>query len=242
MKKLLFCLLCFSLLTFGSSAKIIEVAPAGAWGTMIISGSGGAAAAGQTFENLTTYTETDDTANRFAQDSNTCTATNLTRVDTGYVYKDHGAGAFGTTFTQWVDFYQTDTEGTATAMFWGISDTPGTFADMSSGWTGIIYAGTIGVAGLNGGAQDYTSAISNSTTYYILITRSGGTVTMKIYTTKYDRDNDTDSNLFDTISSVEATQAATTYQYLLPCFARDATGTSFHNWYSENFCVSPPCE
>ena len=45
MKKLLFCLLCFSLLTFGSSAKIIEVAPAGAWGTMIIGGSGVAAVA-----------------------------------------------------------------------------------------------------------------------------------------------------------------------------------------------------
>ena len=49
MKKLLFCLLCFCLMTFGSSAKIIEVAPAGAWGTMIIGGgSGGEAPAGGT--------------------------------------------------------------------------------------------------------------------------------------------------------------------------------------------------
>ena len=46
MKKLIFILLCFSLMTFGSSAKIIEVAPAGAWGTMIIGGSGLPAAVG----------------------------------------------------------------------------------------------------------------------------------------------------------------------------------------------------
>ena len=46
MKKLIFILLCFSLLTFGSSARIIEVAPAGAWGSIGISGGGGAVAAG----------------------------------------------------------------------------------------------------------------------------------------------------------------------------------------------------
>ena len=45
MKKLLFILLCFSILTFGSSARIIEVAPAGAWGVLGISG-GGAVAVG----------------------------------------------------------------------------------------------------------------------------------------------------------------------------------------------------
>ena len=43
MKKLIFILLCFSLLTFGSSAKIIEVAPAGAWGVLGISGGGAVA-------------------------------------------------------------------------------------------------------------------------------------------------------------------------------------------------------
>jgi len=46
MKKLIFILLCFSILTFGSSARIIEVAPAGAWGVLGISG-GGAVAAGE---------------------------------------------------------------------------------------------------------------------------------------------------------------------------------------------------
>ena len=40
MKKLIFILLCFSLMTFGSSAKIIEVAPAGAWGIGLIGGGG----------------------------------------------------------------------------------------------------------------------------------------------------------------------------------------------------------
>ena len=40
MKKLIFILLCFCLMTFGSSAKIIEVAPAGAWGVLGISGGG----------------------------------------------------------------------------------------------------------------------------------------------------------------------------------------------------------
>ena len=44
MKKLIFILLCFSLLTFGSSAKIIEVAPAGAWGLLGICGGGGGGA------------------------------------------------------------------------------------------------------------------------------------------------------------------------------------------------------
>ena len=46
MKKLIFILLCFSLLTFGSSARIIEVAPAGAWGIIGISGGGAVAEAG----------------------------------------------------------------------------------------------------------------------------------------------------------------------------------------------------
>jgi len=49
MKKLLFCLLCFCLMTFGSSAKIIEVAPAGAWGVLGISGGGAVAAGGGDF-------------------------------------------------------------------------------------------------------------------------------------------------------------------------------------------------
>ena len=53
MKKLLFILLCFSLLTFGSSARIIEVAPAGAWGVLGISGGGGAVAGGA-FEVIST--------------------------------------------------------------------------------------------------------------------------------------------------------------------------------------------
>ena len=44
MKKLIFILLCFCLMTFGSSAKIIEVAPAGAWGVLAMSGGGGAVA------------------------------------------------------------------------------------------------------------------------------------------------------------------------------------------------------
>ena len=46
MKKLIFILLCFSILTFGSSARIIEVAPAGAWGVLGISGGGAVAAGG----------------------------------------------------------------------------------------------------------------------------------------------------------------------------------------------------
>jgi len=41
MKKLIFVLLCFCLMTLGSSAKIIEVAPAGAWGIGLIGGGGG---------------------------------------------------------------------------------------------------------------------------------------------------------------------------------------------------------
>ena len=44
MKRLIFVLLCFSILTLGSSAKIIEVAPAGAWGVLAMSGSGGSVA------------------------------------------------------------------------------------------------------------------------------------------------------------------------------------------------------
>ena len=46
MKKLIFILLCFCLLTFGSSARIIEVAPAGAWGVLGISGGGAVAEGG----------------------------------------------------------------------------------------------------------------------------------------------------------------------------------------------------
>ena len=40
MKKLIFILLCFSLMALGPSARIIEVAPAGAWGVLGISGGG----------------------------------------------------------------------------------------------------------------------------------------------------------------------------------------------------------
>ena len=47
MKKLIFILLCFCLMTFGSSARIIEVAPAGAWGVLGISGGGAVAAGGE---------------------------------------------------------------------------------------------------------------------------------------------------------------------------------------------------
>ena len=46
MKKLIFILLCFCLTTFGSSARIIEVTPAGAWGVLGISGGGETVVAG----------------------------------------------------------------------------------------------------------------------------------------------------------------------------------------------------
>ena len=51
MKKLIFILLCFSLLTFGSSARIIEVAPAGAWGIIGISGGSAVVAASWEIDN-----------------------------------------------------------------------------------------------------------------------------------------------------------------------------------------------
>ena len=64
MKKLLLYLLCFCLLTFGSSAKIIEVAPAGAWGVLGISGGGGGGAppaGGQDYiVDFTEYDASDD--------------------------------------------------------------------------------------------------------------------------------------------------------------------------------------
>jgi len=61
MKKLIFILLCFCLMTFGSSARIIEVAPAGAWGVLGISGGGAVAAGGggQNFYDGFAYSDGD---------------------------------------------------------------------------------------------------------------------------------------------------------------------------------------
>ena len=50
MKKLIFVLLCFSILTLGSSAKIIGVVPAGAWGIGLIGAGGGAVEEGTVLE------------------------------------------------------------------------------------------------------------------------------------------------------------------------------------------------
>ena len=52
MKKLIFILLCFCLMTFGSSARIIEVAPAGAWGIGLIGSGGGAVAGGPSYQDF----------------------------------------------------------------------------------------------------------------------------------------------------------------------------------------------
>ena len=59
MKKLII-LLCFCLMTFGSSARIIEVAPAGAWGVLGISGGGAVAGGGADYteERTDTFSDT----------------------------------------------------------------------------------------------------------------------------------------------------------------------------------------
>ena len=58
MKKLIFILICFSLLTFGSSARIIEVAPAGAWGIGLIGGGAPPpAGGGQAFTDAFAYSD-----------------------------------------------------------------------------------------------------------------------------------------------------------------------------------------
>ena len=199
------------------------------------------APAGETYENLTTFTESDDTAGVLSQTTTRSQATALKRVDTGYVYKDYTATHFDTAFTHDVDVYITSGDSTGHFGVWFVTNSPGTYQDMSTGVEIMVFTTStpgeheIAIYDLSSkGTYDLYQSLSTSTTYYLRIIRSAGTFTCKIYSTDADRDGDTGSNLLDTISILSG-QTATTFQYLGVAAARDAAGTAVITAYGENY-------
>ena len=123
MKKLIFCLLCFCLMTFGSSAKIIEVAPAGAWGIGIIGSGGGgdvsvpAACVGDSSSEL--CEDFDSSTSCFAAYSSNCqqTWTGLSVLNSaGAITFNSTENLASNTCTDkgdyWIDIYDADIGGT----------------------------------------------------------------------------------------------------------------------------------
>ena len=103
MKRLIFVLLCFSILTLGSSAKIIEVAPAGAWGVIGISGGGSVVEEGTVLEFEELFDFTANVEDDVNWDVTTSTGTvTLLKASGTYAYVFEGED-----FAYWHAIYQT---------------------------------------------------------------------------------------------------------------------------------------
>jgi hypothetical protein len=234
MKKIFISLICFLLLAFVSFAN----------GFIFVRGK--PPAGGSATEDLTAYTKV-DTNSRMTITADRVTVAAMPRTDDAYLYYDFGAGNIGTSFTHFLDTQCTDaTDATGHTAIWTIGNSFGSYADLTDGfyifWNSNSGTPKIELYELNDTPSQLDNSASNlsaSTTYYLRITRSAGTITIKIYTTDVDRDNNSGSNLADTVEGTDATAATDTYRYFQAAASRDAAGTDNVDTWAEKYDLSP---
>lgn len=174
-------------------------------------------------------------------DNYTISFAGLARNEDAYVYKDFGSAYFSGDFTHLIDIYHTDTAYTyGMAHVWGVSNT----VDDRNGWVDGIFIYMYNDTGSTtyrlrveeiGGSYDQWTSATLDTAYYLRIARDddGGTgtgqIVVKVYTTASDRDNDTGSNLADTLTLNLAAQTDFQYLYAL-CTYNDGSGTYTSGW------------
>jgi len=193
------------------------------------------------YEDFTTYTEV-DAPNRFTQTSTRNTVTDLDRDENVYVYKSYGSGHFGD-FTHYIDV-QIDGTGTNSLLcwVWVLANTPSSWSNATDAIGLMIaidaVAPYIRIQDKATSNQDYGRVISLGVTRYLILQRSGTTLTCKIYDTAENRDLEGATGLQDTLT---ITCSNTTYEYCF-CGAGNndgATGRDFDG-FCENFNLTPP--
>jgi len=191
------------------------------------------------YQDFTTFIEVDPN-NYWSQTSVRNTGTNLPYTDSSYVYKDLGVDYFED-FEHYFDFNTTD-GGFPLIGYWALCNTPGTWYDMTVAGDGmyfLAYGGgfTFGIftaPSTSKGAMEM-SGLSQDTTYYVKVGRSGTDIYYGIYPTANDRENDTNAIFSNTYNSCPTTK----YKYLQCGYPYGVGGATTQSGYVENMDLTP---
>lgn len=180
-------------------------------------------------EDFTTYVEVDPN-NHIERTSSRVTAAGLTRPESAYVYSDKGAGHFDGDFDHKLDCRLTSAVENSWMFIWSLKVAIGDYADAVGSpknyialnvgyWLdgGLTYKIRV-VGSYNGEADkaDYWTGMALDTTYYLRIKRSGNVVTVGIYGSAANRDDETSP--LDTLSIALGGVSSLRYIYAIHSF------------------------
>ena len=185
------------------------------------------------YEDFTAWSETDpNSAITVAENKVTCTA--LNRQSTSYVYKDYGSEHFGD-FEHLFSFQRSNRTADSWNLVWGISDAVGDRTQQASDDFAYLISygdGKLYMQDAAGNLNDSYS-ISDSTSYYVTVSRATAAFSAKIYS-----DSDR-TNLLDTLTGSGSSSAL---QYLYAACSLGASPSRTQSSYTENFDIGDDAE
>jgi hypothetical protein len=183
--------------------------------------------------DLTTFTEVDPNGH-IAVTASRATGTNIQRNEYDYLYKDFGAGYFGTDFvhTFAIDFTNPSLS-YASMSVWGLSNTLG---DISSWADGIVlelfcepvsgWSNHLRLVRISDDTRVYIPLVPN-TVYYVKVTRTSNAVTVEVCS---------DSGMTTLVGSISlALSDSNTYRYFYSIASRYTAVSDSLSGYVENY-------
>jgi len=183
-------------------------------------------------EDFTTYTEQDEGADLTVTSTRVTGTSMETNGDKFYVQKDFGASHF-TDFSHLLTVTQTADSTDSLWGVWAMGNVSGDLEDLNVNGTGLqlfyLDNDQLGIYDISTDSYDESTGLSNSTVYYLTISRSGTTFTCQIYS------NSGRTTLVDTIS---ITSVSTAFRYLKVVAGLDIAGVGkTASGYVENLDV-----
>jgi hypothetical protein len=148
--------------------------------------------------------------------TSTLTLAGIQNQDDAWLYKDFGAGNI-TDFSHQFEFLATSS--LASVVIWGVGDVLGTYqdrADASDGFSLLSSAERFFLFDSDGGTNVGPMTISNGTTYYVTVARTGTSLVVTARTGSHT------GSVAGTLTETVGTDA---YRYLFGYCSRDASGT-----------------
>jgi hypothetical protein len=183
--------------------------------------------------DLTTFTEVDPNGH-IAVTASRATGTNIQRNEYDYLYKDFGAGYFGTDFihTFAMDFTNQSLS-YASMSVWGISNTLG---DISSWADGVVlelfcmplsgWSSHLRLVRISDDQRVFIPLVTNNV-YYVKVIRTAGNVTVEVYS---------DSAMTTLVGSISlALSDSNTYRYFYSIASRYVAISDSLSGYVENY-------
>ena len=199
-------------------------------------------------EDFTTYTKVDPNS-RFTVTAPKVVFTGMTQMEDAYIYKDKGAGWLTGDFTETFDCDVTGFGNLGSrslnAVVWSVTTWIGSgtggagryalqvWWQPSSGSSGYIF----GNEHYNGSDYGFGAfACSTNTIYYLTITRTGGNITMSIYS-----DNARTNQLYTFTHALQDTHTYR-YVYAIQSYNNGIGGTAYITGNSENLYLIPSAQ